>query len=151
MSPPKNVFQYAMVLACMLLATSAAIHFYWAAGGHFGGKNAIPTVNGKRMLNPGPAGTRLVACCFLIMSICVAIRGGLIRMPTLLPICYYCTWLIAIIFVARVIGDFYLIGLFKTVQGTPFAQKDTALYTPLSLIIAALFFSIAVSDKPANT
>jgi hypothetical protein len=30
-------------------------------------------------------------------------------------------------------GDFYLVGFFKNVHGTPFAFWDTWLYSPISL------------------
>jgi len=44
-------------------------------------------------------------------------------------------WLLATIFILRAIGDFRLVGFFKRVRGSPFAQWDTAAYSPLCLVL----------------
>ena len=46
-------------------------------------------------------------------------------------------------FLARTVGEFRLVGVFKRVRGTPFATWDTWLFTPLCGLIAAGFFLIA--------
>lgn len=39
------------------------------------------------------------------------------------------------VFVLRSIGDFRLVGFFKSVRGTGFAAWDTRLYSPLCLLL----------------
>jgi hypothetical protein len=44
----------------------------------------------------------------------------------------------ALIFVLRAIGNLRTFGFFKTITGTPFAEWDTWLYSPLCLLLALL-------------
>jgi hypothetical protein len=46
------------------------------------------------------------------------------------------TWVIAVVFFVRAIGDFKWIGFFKRRTGTRFAALDSALYSPLCLSLA---------------
>jgi Protein of unknown function (DUF3995) len=39
------------------------------------------------------------------------------------------------VFVLRALGDFRLMGFFKSVRGTRFAVRDTWLYSPLCLLL----------------
>jgi hypothetical protein len=36
---------------------------------------------------------------------------------------------------ARAVGDFRLVGFFKTVRGSTFARMDTRLYSPLCVLL----------------
>ncbi len=42
---------------------------------------------------------------------------------------------LGVIFVLRAIGEFRMLGFFKSIKGTDFAFWDTWLYTPLSLAL----------------
>jgi hypothetical protein len=44
---------------------------------------------------------------------------------------------VAVVLVARGVGDFRLVGLFKRVRGTRFARLDSCVYTPLCFALAA--------------
>ena len=57
------------------------------------------------------------------------------------------TFGIAVIFLLRAVGEFKLVGFFKTLTGTPFAFWDTWLYSPLCLAIAVIAFVIAYKDQ----
>ncbi len=54
------------------------------------------------------------------------------------------------VFLLRTMGDFHVLGFFKSVTGTPFADWDTLLYTPLCLVIgiAALLLSATPRTRP---
>jgi hypothetical protein len=43
---------------------------------------------------------------------------------------------LALLFLARAIGDFRLVGFFKRLRGTRFASLDTRYYSPLCLGLA---------------
>jgi hypothetical protein len=47
---------------------------------------------------------------------------------------------------ARTVGDFKYVGLFKRVRGTPFARLDTLLYSPLCLLLSLGVASVAWSS-----
>ena len=44
----------------------------------------------------------------------------------------------------RAVGDFRMVGFWKTVRDTPFARWDTRLFSPLCVAIAAL---VALADR----
>jgi hypothetical protein len=52
------------------------------------------------------------------------------------------------VFVLRAIGEFRLVGFFKSVRGTPFAHWDTWLYSPLSLLIGLGALWLASTSRP---
>jgi len=50
---------------------------------------------------------------------------------------------LALLLLLRAIGDFRLVGFFKTVRGSRFAWLDSALYSPLCLALALGVFLVA--------
>jgi Protein of unknown function (DUF3995) len=55
---------------------------------------------------------------------------------------------LAAVMVARFLGDFRYVGVFKRVRGTRFADLDTRLYAPLCLALAVGCASVAVAGPP---
>ena len=53
--------------------------------------------------------------------------------------------LLAFVFAARAIGDFGLVGFFKTRGDGAFARLDTWVYSPLCLILAAAIGTIVAT------
>jgi hypothetical protein len=47
-------------------------------------------------------------------------------------------WALGLVFVLRAVGNLRTFGFFKTLTGTPFAEWDTWLYSPLCLLLALL-------------
>ncbi len=45
---------------------------------------------------------------------------------------------ITMVFAARAIGDFDHVGFFKSERDSPFARRDTNLYSPMDLAISPL-------------
>lgn len=131
-----------------VFAALALLHVYWAAGGAWGRAAAIPTAaaaagrgGGARLFNPTRAGTLAVAAGLLVAALVVLGRLGVRAAPLPGWVFVWGSWLIALAFLARVVGEFRYVGLFKRVRGTDFAYWDTWLFTPLCLFIAV---SVAV-------
>ncbi|HMD03843.1 MAG TPA: DUF3995 domain-containing protein [Candidatus Binatus sp.] len=58
-----------------------------------------------------------------------------------------CSWTLALVFAARVVGDLRWVGLFKRVKGTPFAWWDTWLYVPLAGLLALAALLVALNGS----
>ena len=128
------------ILLAVILAVIALLHFYWAVGGTLFAGSAVPTIGGKQTFHPSTLGTVMVGLAFVAAVIVVLGRLG--YWGDFLP-----AWLfrvgtagIGLIFLARAIGDFRLIGFFKQVTNSPFSYLDTRVYSPLCLVIAAVAF-----------
>lgn len=132
------------ILTACLFAALALLHVYWAAGGAWGHAAAVPTLpagGGARLFHPSRAGTLAVAACLLLAALCVLGRLGVRAAPLPGWVFVWGCWLLALLFLARAVGEFRYVGFFKRVRGTDFADWDTWLFTPLCLLIAA---SVAV-------
>ncbi len=125
------------VVSVTLLILIAALHFYWAAGGRAGKSAAIPERNGRPVLNPSALGTSLVASALLIAAAIVATQAGLLFQDRFQPVPRILTGLLALIFLARAVGDFRYVGFFKTIGGSRFARLDTWIFSPLCMFLAA--------------
>jgi hypothetical protein len=133
---------FAIPLATILAALSV-LHAYWAVGGKWGSANAVPTINGRRSFEPGVIATWCVCGLLAIAVILVAGKAGWIgtgRIPFLFDIG---VWGLGFVFLLRTVGNFRTFGFFKGITGTPFADWDTWLYSPLCLLLAALAFALA--------
>ena len=124
----------AHLLIC-IFSTLGGIHLYWLAGGSWGTSAVIPEHEGKPLFRPTRLATGVVAaglfCCALLM----AVVARIIPLPLQVPLTIL-GYLCALLFFARAIGDFRLIGFFKRVRDTRFARFDTLLYSPLCLAIS---------------
>jgi hypothetical protein len=124
-------------LTAGVFASLALLHVYWAAGGTWGHAAAVPTGGGgARLFNPSRASTLAVAAGLLLAALVVLGRLGVRAAPLPGWVFVWGGWLIALLFLARAVGEFRYVGLFKSVRGTNFADWDTWLFTPLCLFIA---------------
>lgn len=122
-------------------------HFYMAMGGLASGAGgAVPSVAGKPVFVPSTGSTVAVGVVLLMFAALVAATAGLVPPP--LPT----RWLVGLSYalatglLARTIGDFKYVGLFKRVRGTPFARLDTLLYSPLCLVLSLGVAGVALSS-----
>ncbi|MDB5365405.1 MAG: hypothetical protein JWM77_1332 [Rhodospirillales bacterium] len=117
-----------------VLNTLALLHLYWAMGGRWGHDAALPRRStGERLFEPSKRSTVLVALILvgaaLVVQLAVrdgmfhGVAGGLVAM-------------LAFVFLARAIGDFKWLGLFKRENASKFSRLDTRFYVPLSLLLA---------------
>ncbi len=124
----------------------AALHLFWLINGK--GMNAtIPTdSNGRKIFRPGRLITFMVALGLLFFALSNIAYAGWLDLDENRVVIRYGILVIAIIFFLRAIGDFRYIGISKRGNRSLFAKWDTALYTPLCLILAIthmiLFFSV---------
>ncbi len=128
------------VLALSLMAIFAflaLVHVYWALGGRFAKVAAIPELRGAPSFVPGRMATLLVACGLLGCTALVGAAAGLIDVPVQAIVVRWGCFGLASLLLLRAIGDFRLVGFFKTVRGSRFAWLDSALYSPLCLTLAA--------------
>ncbi|HSO96538.1 MAG TPA: DUF3995 domain-containing protein [Acidimicrobiia bacterium] len=128
--------------AAAVLATLAAVHVYWALGGHRGGSAVIPTVEGRPMIAPGPAATFVVAG-LLTVSAVLLVGGGVGWSPRVV-FRAGCGG-VAVVLLARAVGDGRWIGFSKRVRDTAFARRDTRLYSPLCLVLGVAAAAVSIA------
>ncbi len=140
MNPNADVTKLLGVLLAAIFAALGLLHLYWAAGGRKGSAISIPTVDGQSAFNPMPGVTVLVAGGLFAGMLIVLGQLGILGQALPGWIFQCGTWGIVIVFGFRAIGEFRLVGFFKSVVDTPFARWDTWLFSPLCLAIAAIAF-----------
>jgi len=135
------------ILLAVIFAGIALLHFYWAFGGSTSGMAAVPTVEGKHVFTPSTFSTVMVALAFVAAVLVVVGQFGYLR--DLVPHWIFRPglYVISVLFFLRAIGEFRLVGFFKSVTGTPFASMDTWIFSPLCLFIAVSAFIIAFRES----
>ena len=128
----------ASVVLCSLFAALSALHWYWAFGGKWAFVGTMPATDGVPLFEPSRRVTGLVACGLLIACLLCAWRGGLIEPRLPAWISRIGVWGLAGLFLWRAIGDFRWVGFFKRMGEPEFAWRDTWIYSPLCVLIAAL-------------
>jgi hypothetical protein len=130
-----------------VFAVLGSVHLFWAAGGTTGSVAVLPTNAGQRVLNPTPAATILVAAAMFAAMFVVLGRSKILGGFVPEMVFYSGTWIIALVFLLRAIGDFHYVGFFKDVTGTEFARWDSLLFSPLCLFIAIATALVAGSAE----
>lgn len=135
-----------------LLAGSAAFHVYWGLGGRTGMAVAVPESPGKPVYRPSRAACLVVALALVGALAVLAVQAlGLAALPAVSAAHWtpVASWVLALVFAARTIGDFRFVGLFKRIRGTRFATYDDRFYTPICAVVAAAFAVCALPATPA--
>jgi Protein of unknown function (DUF3995) len=127
----------AMVAAFALLSL---LHVHWACGGAWGKAVAVPEQDGRAVFTPSCLATGLVALGLAGCAIVVAALAGWLSLPMGEGPLRAFGYALALLFLARAIGDFRLVGFFKRLRGTRFAVFDTRFYSPLCLGLALGLF-----------
>jgi hypothetical protein len=124
------------VVVAFVLCSLAALHLYWAAGGRWGARAAVPERAGAPLFEPSVAACIGVAALLFCAAalVCAKASGW---SPSWLPGWWSTvgTGGVAIVLVGRAIGDFRWVGFFKRIRDTRFARLDTAFYSPLCLAL----------------
>lgn len=122
------------------------IHLYWLLGGRGGFSIAVPTKseNNQPFFVPGPIEIAAVMILFWAASILLLIYVEIIPSigPAWLPA--FAGWSLAAVFLIRAIGEFKMLGFFKSIKDTPFARMDTVVYAPLCLLLSGITFWMMV-------
>ena len=132
------------LLTIITLVIAGVFHFYWTFGGTLGLDRAIPTKDGKALLNPGKILTIIVG--FIILGF--AWVAYILNFKDLSLISYskemvYVGWFLSGIFAIRSIGDFNMVGIFKKIKLTKFAELDTKYFIPLTSFWSITFALLA--------
>jgi len=112
------------------------LHVYWAFGGRRGANDVVPEKNGKPLFRPGTVASLTVAGLLAASALLVFERA--IGIPGILPVTIRSLgmWGVATVLMARAVGEFNYIGIFKRRRESGFARRDNRIYTPLALGLA---------------
>jgi hypothetical protein len=124
----------------LVLLFVSGIHLFWAFGGTWGGRAAVPeNAGGELAFKPGPLETAAVAALLLAACYFLLAEGELLFEWHTNVLTEWGSILCAAVFGIRTVGDFRYFGLFKRYKSSRFAKYDTWLYSPLCLFLAAAF------------
>ena len=76
-----------------------------------------------------------VAAALALAALVVLARADLLLTSVWPKLSTVACFSLGVIFILRAIGEFQMLGFFKSIRGTDFAFWDTWLYTPLSLTL----------------
>ncbi|MCK9336910.1 MAG: DUF3995 domain-containing protein [Arcobacteraceae bacterium] len=124
-----------------LLLIMSLFHIYWALGGKVGLDKALPTKDGVQLLNPSKALTFLVG---VVLFGFASVAYSLYFWVDNSELVVYLGWIIAVLFFVRAIGEFHIVGFFKKIKDTPFAEYDTKYFSPLCLFLSVVFALLLV-------
>lgn len=142
----------------LIFSGLSLLHIYWAAGGNWGSDVAIPSLlvatasepghanNEPKMIKaiaPGKAITLVVAGAFALVALLVVLHTGLLGLAVSHWALRWSLGAVTFAMLARAVGDFRLLGFFKTVTGTPFARMDTWCYSPICVALGLALLWIA--------
>ena len=122
-------------LVALVLASLGALHIYWAVGGQRGKAVSVPQVGAARAFNPSALATLAVAAALFLSVIIVLARAGIVSTPIQPSHFTFPAVLVGLVFLARAVGEFRLVGFFKSVRGTPFARWDSFVFSPFCLVL----------------
>lgn len=123
----------------------SGVHVYWVSGGRKGLRIAVPTTGEEPLFRPSKSATGVVAVLLAAMGWFVFQLGGYGQPVFPEWLFLYGGWGLAILFILRAIGDFRWLGFFKSNKGTPFAEWDSVLYSPLCLLLGISLIVITVA------
>lgn len=128
-----------------IFLTLSGIHFYWLFGGRWALNVAVPTdSNGRYLFRPGRFATLVVAIGLLAFALLNLAFAQWLALDVEYRYLRYAMLGVGLVFLLRAVGDFRHMGLTKRYHKTAFARKDSNLYTPLCLMLAALHLGLAL-------
>jgi len=135
---------FIVLLSITTLTIAGVFHIYWALGGTVGLDKVIPTKDAKALLSPGKlltAAVGLLILCFAFLAYLLNFQSSN-TMPYFTEV-MYAGWFLSLIFLLRFIGDFNMLGFFKKIKSTTFANYDTKYFMPLTLFWSITFAFIS--------
>jgi hypothetical protein len=132
-----------LLLACVYFAL-ALLHVYWAMGGQVGFAGALPAVDGRFVFQPGRAVTLGVAFMLAGAGALICAWIGVLHTPVPRIALRLGVAALGMAMLARAIGDFRYVGLFRAARTSLFARMDRWLYTPFCIVAGVLLIFSAV-------
>lgn len=127
----------AIALCVSLTFVALALwHFAMALQPSRGAAGTVPSVAGKPLFVPSARATVGVGFGLLLIALIVAATGNLVHAPVPPRVLTWLSYAIALALLARGVGEFRYVGMFKRVRGSRFAKLDTFVYSPLCLLLA---------------
>ena len=119
-----------------VFAGLAVVHLYWLFGGRVGQLAAIPEIDGQPVFQPSALAMLVVAIGLALCAMVIAGTAGILALPLSQAVLAWLTRALAMVLLLRAIGDFRLVGFFKVSRNSGFARLDTAVDSPLCLVLA---------------
>ena len=141
----RDALTWAVAAAFAGLAT---LHFYWALGGTLGSHSSVPEVGGASAFHPSTRATVAVGFALLAAALTVAVAGGLVATTAPRWATFSAACVLTLILVARAVGDFRLVGFFKSQRMGRFAELDTVLYSPACVALGLAILAIIMTQEP---
>jgi|SRR5471030_1513427 len=134
------------LVVCSVFVVLALWHFYMALRPSPGKAGTVPSVSGKPLFVPSRAATVAVGVVLVLFASLVAATGGIVQLGLPSVALSWLSFALALGLLARAVGEFKYVGLFKRVRGSKFATLDTFVYSPLCLLLAAGVALVAVHN-----
>ena len=130
------------VCAAAALAGLGLLHGYWAARGEPASGVVIPEVGGVPAFQPTRAQTLAVAAA-LGAGAALVVAALAAPVGVVATLARVGSGVMGLVFAARAVGDFRLVGLFKRQRGTRFAFWDDRAFTPLCIALSLASLLVA--------
>lgn len=137
----------ASVLVALILGALSVLHVFWGLRGELGRSAAIPEVEGRPVFVPTRAACLAVAALLAAAACMLLVSGG--YLPGLGPrrLGRWGSLAVAVVLLARAVGDFKCVGFFKRVKGSRFATLDTRYFSPLCFLLSLGAFWSALGQR----
>ena len=137
------------LLVAVVLTLLALLHLYWAFGGFWPGHDATSlarTVVGGPLVTPMPTP---LACVAVAVALALAVlivlaRGGVFGLPVAAGLLQLGALAVGAVLTLRGAGGFFETRLRPVIVGSPYAQLNVAIYSPLALALGLATLSIAL-------
>jgi hypothetical protein len=133
----------ALILITIFLVV-AVFHLIWGIQGPNANSATLPQIGGKPAFVPSRLAGFAVALAFLLGALLIAMSTGLLSTSVSKGIFKWAMLLMSFVFLVRAIGDFRLVGFFKSIKASKFARLDTLFFSPLCLGIALGILLLAI-------
>ncbi|MCW9026693.1 MAG: DUF3995 domain-containing protein [Thiovulaceae bacterium] len=128
------------IITILTLIIMGLFHFYWAFGGKVGLDKALPSKDGKLLLNPSKGLTFFVGVILIFFShIAYGLQFYDFTIKSNVNFYFYSGLFLSAIFTLRALGEFNVVGFFKKIKNTEFANYDTKYFSPLCLVLGIVF------------
>lgn len=121
----------------------ALFHLVWTIRGPNPNSKTLPQINGQPAFIPSRLAALAVTIAFTVGMALIAMRIQLIQNPSSENTLRWMLIAMSLIFLARAIGDFNLVGFFKRKSPSHFARLDNLYFSPLCLGVSLSIMMIA--------
>jgi hypothetical protein len=137
------------LLVCSVFLMLALWHVCMALLPASGVSVAVPSENGTPLFVPSRSASVGVAAVLLLFTVLVAATGGVLQLEVPELALSWLSYALAIGLLARAVGEFRYVGIFKQVRGSRFATLDTLIYSPVCLLLSAGVALVALDHAGA--